>query len=96
MGFSRPQTVGLADKLHLIRINLGLTQAEMVERLRGQQLPSPLRIYPGNVSRFEQGIREPAPLVLLAYARAAGVPVEVLIDADLKLPNKLGHRSAEG
>jgi transcriptional regulator with XRE-family HTH domain len=96
MGSSRPQTRGLADKLRLIRIKLGLTQAQMVKRLRGQKLPSPLRVYPGNISRFEQGIREPAPLVLLAYSRTVGIPVEVLIDADLKLPNKLGHDSVQG
>jgi len=95
MGSSRPQTTGLADKLRLIRIKLGLSQAEMVKMLRGQKLPSPLRVYPGNISRFEQGIREPAPLVLLAYARAAGVTLEVLIDANLKLPNKLGHGSTQ-
>lgn len=89
MGAPRSQTEGLADKLRLIRDSLGLTQAQMVEKLTGQKLPSPLKIYPGNISRFEQGLREPTPLILLAYARAAGVSVEVLIDADLKLPGRL-------
>lgn len=89
MGAPRSQTKGLADKLRLIRDSLGLTQAQMVEKLKSQKLPSPLKIYPGNISRFEQGLREPPPLILLAYARAAGVSVEVLIDADLKLPNLL-------
>lgn len=89
MGSSRSQTEGLADKLRLIRAALRLTQAQMVEKLKSQQLPSPLKIYPGNISRFEQGLREPTPLILLAYARAAGVSVEVLIDADLKLPSRI-------
>lgn len=89
MGAPRSQTEGLADKLRLIRDGLGLTQAQMVEKLKSQKLPSPLKIYPGNISRFEQGMREPTPLILLAYARAAGVAVEVLIDADLKLPARL-------
>lgn len=88
MGASRPITVGLATKLHLIRSRLGLTQAQMVERLKSQKLPAPLRVYPGNISRFELGMRDPMPLILLAYARAANVPVEVLIDADLELPNE--------
>jgi hypothetical protein len=55
--------------------------------LRNQRLPSPLRLYAGNISRFEQGLREPPLLVLLAYARSAGVAVEVLIDAELELPS---------
>jgi hypothetical protein len=59
----------------------------MVERLKNQKLPSPLKIHPGNISRFEQGLREPSPLILLAYAKVAGVLVEVLIDANLKLPD---------
>jgi transcriptional regulator with XRE-family HTH domain len=86
MGSSRPQPVGLAGKLRNIRINLGLTQAQMVEKLKGQRLPSPLKLYPGNISRFEQGLREPPLLVLLAYARVAGVTVDVLVDSDLDLP----------
>lgn len=89
MGSSRPHTAGLAGKLRQIRASLGLSQAEMVETLKSQRLPVPLKVYPGNLSRFEQGEREPSPLVLLAYARAAGVTVEVIIDADLELPGKL-------
>ena len=94
MGSSRPQTKGLAEKLYSIRTCLGLSQAQMVERLARQKLPSPLKIYAGNISRFEQGRREPSPLVLLAYARAAGLTVEVLIDAELVLPRKFSRRSA--
>lgn len=89
MGSPRSQTAGLADKLRAIRARLSLSQAQMVEHLKAQRLPSPLRIYPGHISRFEQGLREPPPLVLLAYARAVNVPVEVLIDADLGLPERL-------
>jgi transcriptional regulator with XRE-family HTH domain len=61
----------------------------MVELLKSQRLPTPLKIYAGNISRFEQGQREPSLMVLLAYARAVDVAVEVLIDAELKLPDKL-------
>lgn len=93
MGFSRPPTAGLAEKLFQIRTSLGLSQAQMVGRLKSQRLPSPLRIYAGNISRFEQGMREPPLLVLLAYARAAGVAVEVLIDAELELPDKSATNS---
>lgn len=95
MGSARPQTVGLAEKLCLIRTGLGLTQSQMVERLQKQRLPSELKVYPGNISRFEKGLREPPPLVLLAYARAASVSVETLIDADLILPDQLRYSSKE-
>jgi transcriptional regulator with XRE-family HTH domain len=94
MGSSRPFTDGLAEKLYQIRSRLGLTQAQMVELLKSQRLPGPLRVYAGNISRFEQGQREPSLLVLLAYARSVCVTVDVLIDAELKLPNKLTARRA--
>lgn len=89
MGSTRPQTPGLAEKLCQIRSRLDLTQAQMVERLKEQPLPTSLKVYPGNISRFEQGLREPPLLVLLAYARAAGVTVDVLIDERLRLPDNL-------
>ena len=95
MGSSRPQTAGLAEKLRLLRTRFGLTQAEMVERLKNQRLPSPIKLYPGNISRFEQGLREPPPLILLAYARAAGISVEVLIDADFEVPEQLALKAAQ-
>jgi transcriptional regulator with XRE-family HTH domain len=86
MGSSRPQPKRLAAKLRQVRTSLGLTQQQMVERLKSQK--AHLTVYPGNISRFEQGLREPPLLVLLAYARTAGVAVEVLIDAELDLPEK--------
>jgi hypothetical protein len=41
------------------------------------------------ISKFERGTLEPSLWVLLQYARAANVFVEVLIDNDLDLPEKL-------
>ena len=93
MGSSRPETARLAEKLCAIRDSFGLSQAQMVERLKNQQLPAPLRLYAGNISRFEQGQREPPLLVLLAYARAAGIALEKLVDADLDLPRESHCRS---
>lgn len=89
MGSSRPQTTRLAEKLRDIRDRLGLSQVQMVERLKDQKLPEPLKVYAGNISRFEQGLREPPLGVLLGYARAAGVSIEVLVDARLDLPQRL-------
>jgi transcriptional regulator with XRE-family HTH domain len=41
------------------------------------------------ISKYERGILEPPLHALLAYARAAGVCVDVLIDDELDLPAKL-------
>ena len=93
MGSSRPQPKRLAAKLRQIRTSLGLTQQQMVERLKSRK--ARLTVYPGNISRFEQGLREPPLLVLLAYARAAGVSIDVLADDDLKLPERLPHGAGQ-
>lgn len=90
MGTSRrEQPVRLALKLKQIRIGLGLTQEQMVERLKG--VKSPPR--PGHISEYEQGKREPSLPVLLIYAKSAGVSTDMLIDDDLDLPIRLPARS---
>jgi transcriptional regulator with XRE-family HTH domain len=38
------------------------------------------------ISRYERDEREPSLFALLAYARIAGVSVDVLIDDKLRLP----------
>ena len=87
MGSSRPQPKGLAAKLRQIRTSLGLTQQEMVKELKKQK--ARLTVYPGNISRFEQGLREPPLLVLLAYSKLARITIDVLVDDDLDLPDHL-------
>jgi hypothetical protein len=42
-----------------------------------------------SISGFELGEREPSSLMLLQYAKIEGVYVDVLIDDDLDLPEKL-------
>ena len=74
----------LAEKLALIRDGLGLSQNEMLRRLG-----SPEKLLQSSISGYERGVREPPPLILLAYARAANVYVEVLLDDDLDLPKVL-------
>jgi transcriptional regulator with XRE-family HTH domain len=88
----RPQPLRLGSKLLQIRRSLGLTQEQMA-RVLGD-LPSPPQ--PAHISRFEQGVREPSLLVLLAYARVAVVAVEVLIDDKLDLPTNLSGRDVQG
>jgi hypothetical protein len=55
----------------------------MVKELKGQK--ARLTVYPGNISRSEQGLREPPLLVLLAYAKVARIPIDVLVDCDPEL-----------
>lgn len=74
----------LAEKLALIRVSLGLSQNELLRRLG-----SPEMLLCSSISGYERGVREPPPLILLAYARAANVYVEVLLDDDLDLPEVL-------
>ena len=49
----------------------------------------PPTVYAPHISEYESGKREPPLAVLLAYAKAAGVPVEVLINDDYDLPARL-------
>jgi len=79
----RPAPKKLAKKLTQIRQNLGLSQTEMVKALNYKA--SPLRA--SQISNFEQGKREPPAMLLLAYARLAGISTDVLIDDKLELPS---------
>jgi transcriptional regulator with XRE-family HTH domain len=76
----RMKPARLAEKLLQIRNSLGLSQSEMVYRLGFSDL------FSGNyISDFELETSEP-PLLLLAYARLAGISTDVLIDDELDLP----------
>jgi transcriptional regulator with XRE-family HTH domain len=76
----------LAEKLRQIRISLGLSQTEMLNRLG-------FDIHYSRISEYELGKNEPALPILLRYARVAGVIVDVLIDDELDLPKKLPAKS---
>jgi transcriptional regulator with XRE-family HTH domain len=81
----RPRPARLAAKLRQIRAALGLTQQLMFDRLGDAETS----LYRGHVGEYETGNRVPPLPVLLQYARAAGVYVDVLIDDDLDLPERL-------
>lgn len=74
----------LAEKLRRIRASLDLTQAELLRKLDIEGLATQSKI-----SEFESGKREPSLIIILQYARAVGVYVDVLIDDRLDLPAKL-------
>jgi|GEM_PF-6214260 len=46
-------------------------------------------LYHTAISKYELGRNEPTLIILLRYARLAGVHVEILIDDDLDLPAAL-------
>lgn len=79
---SRERPKLLAEKLLEIRTHLGLSQSEMLRRIGAEETG-----HRNFISDYERGVREPSLLQVLAYARAAGVPVEVLIDDELNLLN---------
>jgi transcriptional regulator with XRE-family HTH domain len=74
----------LAEKLKKIRLDLELSQNQILERIGFADT-----LFRSNISQYERGDRVPSPPVLLAYARLANVDLEVLIDDELDLPAKL-------
>lgn len=74
----------LGEKLRQIRTALGLSQSGMLKRLG-----SPEGLLGTSISAYERGVREPPLLVLLEYARIAGICVDVLLDDKARLPVKL-------
>ena len=83
-GMPRPRPARLSEKLVRIRVSLGLSQSQMLKRLELDQ-----KLFSSAVSGYEIGTREPPIPVLLKYARLAGVPMEMLVDDDLDLPEHL-------
>ncbi len=84
---SRTKSARLAEKLRQVRLGLGLSQNEMLKRLGFSDV-----LFRSNISQYEYGRREPPLPVLLEYARASNVYVDVLIDDSLNLPDKLPSR----
>ena len=84
MGNPRPRPLRLAEKLLQIRIGLSLSQTQMLERLGlGETM------HYGRISEYEQDKRESSLITLLAYARAASVHLEDIVDDEFDLPRKL-------
>ena len=77
----------LGGKLFLIRRSLNRTQSEMLEELNQHGDFSTLT--QNVISDYEKNRREPPPLVLYAYAKIANVYIEVLVDDEIELPDKI-------
>ena len=82
---SKPER--LPEKLLAIREALGLSQTEMLYRLGVEDLISYKQI-----SKYETAVREPTLVILLRYARVAGVSMETLADDELDLPARIPGR----
>jgi transcriptional regulator with XRE-family HTH domain len=81
---ARRKPAKLAKKLLAIRTGLGLSQNGLIKQMGFVD-----ELSQAEISMFERAIRVPPLPVVLEYARAANVYVEVLIDDSLELPDKL-------
>jgi transcriptional regulator with XRE-family HTH domain len=81
----------IAKKVTEIRLSLDLTQEQMAVALR-ERAAKGVRIHDGYIGLYELGKRTPLPLVILAYAKVAGISTDILIDDELVLPKKLSGK----
>jgi transcriptional regulator with XRE-family HTH domain len=84
---ARRKPARLAEKLLAIRLGLELSQNGMIRQMGLND-----DLTQAEISMYERGIRVPPLPVMMEYARAANVYVEVLIDDSLDLPAKLPSR----
>lgn len=82
LGRQKPKR--LAEKLLIIRRSFGDSQNSLLRHLGLTD-----ELTQSDVSAFERGTREPSLPVLLDYARAAGIWIDVLVDDELDLPERL-------
>ncbi|MGC2235696.1 MAG: hypothetical protein WA584_06020 [Pyrinomonadaceae bacterium] len=83
---SRHVPARLGEKLTLIRKRLEVaTYEDMIKRLRCAEVS----LYRSAICEYEQNKREPPLIVLLNYARLANIPMEMLVDDSLELPECL-------
>jgi transcriptional regulator with XRE-family HTH domain len=78
----------LAEKLLEVRRKLGLSQNGMIRRMGLTD-----ELTQAHLSLFERGNRVPSLPVLLGYAEAANVYLEVLVRDEVDLPAELPSRA---
>ena len=69
----------LGEKLLAVRKRLQMSQTEMARALE-------LKVHYSAVSNLELGTREPDLLIVLRYARLAGISMETIVDDQIDLP----------
>ncbi len=87
---SPTKSARLAKKIRKIRIDLKLSQNQILERLGFAD-----ELFRSNISQYERGHRVPSPPVLLAYARLADVDLAILIDDELDLPERIASATKD-
>jgi transcriptional regulator with XRE-family HTH domain len=80
----RPERLG--EKLRAIREAMGLSQTGIVTRLDVEGIAA------SQISEYETDKREPSLITLLQYARLANIYLDVIVDDELDLPDKLPAR----
>jgi transcriptional regulator with XRE-family HTH domain len=85
----RPRARRLNEKIRQIREAYGWTQPEFIRRLGLED-----ELMQSDIQAFERSpedrwAREPALPHLLRIARLAGITIDVLVDPDLELPDRL-------
>ena len=83
---SRPAPGCLPEKLLAIRVYLASTQVEMLKEIHPDKDPS---LRGSIIGEFERGRRSPSLLETLAYARAAKVTMEQIVDDEIELPPEI-------
>jgi transcriptional regulator with XRE-family HTH domain len=83
---NRPRPNRIGEKLLIIRqrINGGLSQNEMLKYLGLED-----DLERDRISKYERNTLEPPIMVLLSYAKAANVYLEVIVDDKLDLPDHI-------
>jgi transcriptional regulator with XRE-family HTH domain len=76
----------LAGKLKKIRTALGFSQGELIKELGLKELRN------SNISMYESGKREPPLYVLLKYAEAANICLDVIVSDKHDLPGEIPCR----
>ena len=82
--YARTKPKRLTQKLLQIRLGLGLSQNQMLEKLGLAD-----SLFRSSISSYELGGSQPPLPVLLSYARLAGVCLDVLVDDGMDLPKRL-------
>jgi transcriptional regulator with XRE-family HTH domain len=73
----------LGTKLAKVREKLGIeTYEEMIARLDVKEV----KLHRASIMRFEKGKLEPPSIVLLKYAKLAGITIDDLVDDTRELP----------
>lgn len=66
----------IGEKLLAIRRKLGLSQYQLAQRINPD-------MYYGRISDYELGKRQPNVLIMLDYARLAGIHIDDLVDDEI-------------